>query len=107
MHCKKVIASWEILRVRVAWPMIVPVPPTFEENAMERSIIALNSIDHKINKKPERQAGVIANNLVAFPSTVLSKPNIFARPQLVVFAPLIRSLAQTVEANSKWKKCSK
>ncbi len=44
---KKGIASWEIVRVRVAWPMIVPVPPTFEENAMERSIIALNSVDHK------------------------------------------------------------
>jgi hypothetical protein len=72
-HLKKVIAIWEILRVRVAWPMIVPVPPTFEENAMERSIIALNSIDHKINKKPERQANVIINNLVAFPCTIQPK----------------------------------
>jgi hypothetical protein len=43
--------------------MIVPVPPTFEENAMERSIIALNSIDHKINKKQERQANVIIKGI--------------------------------------------
>jgi hypothetical protein len=60
--------------------------------------------DQKINKKPERQANVIINNLVAFPCTIQTK--YICQTAAGSLCPF-DSLAQTGEANSTLKKCSK